>query len=236
MSNINIEPYYAYIRNQPHLELWVRNNLKFKVQLYKETIKEILWLESVYCFSGGDNVIEDFSSVQTGGAGERLGLQWCLSHSSHVKGPSSQQEDREIQSFGLVLCWTTTEVRVCYLRLICPVKLSSVFAPQRLRRVINPARAGRRWCPSRERPQGVGRHPAVVSGSFRLSASVVLQRKPDHRLAAVWPATRQNMSTLLPINVKTNTLNLDTEFKTAHFRVAFCCEQPKAHLCTNHSV
>ncbi len=24
--------------------------------------------------------------------------------------------------------------------------------------------------------------------------------------------------------------------KTAHFRVAFCCSQPKAHLCNNHAV
>lgn len=162
------------------------------MQLYKETIKEILWLESVYYFSGGDNVVEDFSSVQTGGAGERLGLQWFLiSHSIHFKCPSSQQEDTEIQTFGLVLCWTTTEIRVCYLKLICPVKLPSVFAPQWARRVINPARAGRRWCPSRERPQGISRHPAVVSGSLRPSASVVLQRKPDHQSAAMWPVTRQ---------------------------------------------
>ncbi len=24
--------------------------------------------------------------------------------------------------------------------------------------------------------------------------------------------------------------------KTAHFKVAFCCGQPKAHLCNNHAV
>lgn len=36
-----------------------------------------------------------------------------------------------------------------------------------------------------ERPQGAGRHPALISGSLRPSASVVLQRKAERQTAVL---------------------------------------------------
>ncbi len=40
----------------------------------------------------------------------------------------------------------------------------------------------------------------------------------------------------MPIAHSLETLNIMLCDKTAHFRVAFYCDQPKAHLCTNHTV
>lgn len=62
VKHINIEPYDAYIRNQPHLDLWVRKLSRGLKCNFTKKIKTggILWLESIYWKDGVDSLQSRF--------------------------------------------------------------------------------------------------------------------------------------------------------------------------------